>query len=160
MNIPSLYKPQPGSIPAQSLVTLAGTANGRLASAALLEAIGQPHNYAGLGNCLALCVDNGLLLKERDGNLTFWSITATGLRVARDLSASDDQQVDTSAEARAPRQPAQEPKPDDTGADFALTANGRLLIEANGRQVMLDQAQTDKLIEYIDAQRGVEWEAA
>lgn len=154
------YRPQRGSIPADSLIALAKSENGRMASAVLLEAIGQPSGYAGLSSCLALCVDNQLLEKTREGNLTFWSLTATGLAAARELSAIEDLPAIAPSAAPALRQMAQAPKTEDSGADFALTANGRLLIEANGRQVILDQAQTDKLIEYIDAQRGVEWEAA
>lgn len=145
------YKPQASSIAGQALVALAKSDNGRMASSVLLDALGQPHSYTGLGPCLALCVDNGLITKEREGNLTFWDITAAGMAVARELPLERHQP--TAA-------PEQGVATDDVGADFALTVNGRLLIDANGHQVILDQAQTDKLIEYIDAQRGVEWEVA
>ncbi len=163
------YKPQAGSIAAQALTALAKSDNGRMASAVLLDAIGQPHSYTGLSPCLALCVDNGLITKEREGHLTFWSLTAAGMAMVRELSLTGHA-IKVAKEQGAARAPDAPPKaaletaadepPADVGADFALTANGRLLIEANGRQVMLNQTQTDKLIGYIDAQRGVEWEPA
>lgn len=154
------YTPQLGSIPADSLIALAKSGTGRMASAALLEAIGQPSGYAGLSSCLALCVEHQLLEKTRDGHLTFWSITAQGLTVARELSAISEQPAIAPSAASVLRPVARVPKTEDSSTDFALTANGRLVIEANGRQVILDKDQAEKLIEYIDAQRGIEWEAA
>lgn len=163
------YKPQRGSIPADSLIALAKSENGRMASAVLLEAIGQPSGYAGLSSCLALCVENQLLEKTREGNLTFWSITSTGLSVAREFSAEESMTVPrrplsalAAADAFLDQMPPVQRMTSrvTADADFALTANGRLFIEANGDTVILDQAQAGKLIEYIDAQRGVEWEAA
>lgn len=151
------YKPQAGSIAAQALTALAKSDNGRMASSVLLDALDQPHSYTGLGPCLALCVDNGLITKEREGHLTFWSLTAAGMAVARELRWP---LVDVEPLKEKGAEAATGGVPQHVGADYALTANGRLLIEANGRQVILDRAQTDKLIEYIDAQRGVEWEPA
>lgn len=165
MSATNTYKPQLGSIPADVLIALASSDNGRMASAALLEAIGQPHGYTGLSTSLMLCVDNDLIFKEREGHLTFWNITAAGMAVARELRLTRHaiqvaKEQGAAAAPDVPPETAADEAPADVGADFALTANGRFYIEANGGTVILDQAQTDKLIEYIDAQRGVEWEAA
>lgn len=44
--------------------------------------------------------------------------------------------------------------------EFAITSTGRLLIDTGAQQVALSKAQAEQLMAYLDAQRGVEWEAA
>lgn len=44
--------------------------------------------------------------------------------------------------------------------EFAITNTGRLLIDTGSQQLALTKAQADQLMQYLDAQRGFEWEAA
>lgn len=49
---------------------------------------------------------------------------------------------------------------DETPCEFAITSAGRLLIDTGSQKVALSKGQADQLMQYLDAQRGIEWEAA
>ena len=193
------YIPHRGTIPAASLLALANSQGGRLSTAALLEAIGQPSDYSGLNSCLMKCVDNGLIEKERDLSLTFWRITEQGIAaslevgplgghgdivtsmpeqlkpIQRDAPAPDAESKRADAvlpQAAAPVAPSvAEPTTqelaekltdvvDATFVEVAISNTGRLLISNGQVQMALSPEQTEKVFEYLDAHRGIEWEGA
>lgn len=184
------YTPQPGTIAhrvIEHLQTLGPDVE--LTSQVLLEAIGQPADWHGLSTCMDSAVFHGLVVKRLEGRRSMWRIagkqSAPGFDIDRahirleDHTAIDDSEpnsrprVATAAEvaARVARQAparhvdavqqlAQATDEAATGCEFALTNSGRLLIDTGDQQMALTKEQAEELMQYLDAQRGIEWEGA
>lgn len=182
------YVPQPGTIPAKVIAHLSELPEGtELSTAVLLEVLGQPTGWVGLTSCLRAAVDGGVLQKRlTDDRRCLWRLadpTATVIATGPD----DHTAVDDSEPGNRPRSFAQsaalvesqlkcidvELKPitvDFVGQatapapaeyiEVAITSEGRLLIDNGTDKIALSPAQLNKLYEYTDAQRGIEWEAA
>lgn len=181
------YIPQPGTIAARVVEHLRGLGpDVELTSQVLLESIGQPSDWHGLGTSLAPALDHGLIAKRVEGRRAFWRIAgerdAPGVDAAppdrqhtgcarshphEDMSPECQAKADqarAAAQARRmlslPQAPTCTESQTEPACEFAITSTGRLLIDTGAQQVALSKAQAEQLMAYLDAQRGVEWEAA
>lgn len=186
------YIPQPGTIAARVVEHLRGLGpDVELTSQVLLESIGQPSDWHGLGTSLAPALDHGLIAKRVEGRRAFWRLAgereAPGVDIDRvhahleDHTGIDDPEpnsrprVATAAETvlrvrtlpakvalaeTLPEAPTCTKSQAEPACEFAITSTGRLLIDTGAQQVALSKAQAEQLMAYLDAQRGVEWEAA
>jgi len=178
------YTPQPGTIAARVVDHLRTLGPGvELTSQVLLESIGQPSDWHGLGTSLGPAIDHGLIVKRVEGRRAFWRIAGDGGFPGVDIDRAhapledhtgiDDTEpnsrprVATAAETvlrvrQVAATPQQVEPSDDTeatdGCEFALTNSGRLLIGTGDQQIALTKDQADQLMQYLDAQRGIEWE--
>ena len=145
----------------------------------LAEAMGC--DQGSLSNILAAAVQNGALVRVRKlhmgHNVNHYSL-GDGVPLERpkddpleDHTAVDDPdpssrpRVATAAETvlrkRAlPEQPTCTESQTGPLFEFALTSTGRLLIDTGTQQLAMSKAQAEQLMAYLDAQRGIEWEAA
>lgn len=196
------YTPQPGTIAYRVIAHLSLLdRDAEVTTPVLLEAIGQPADWLGLGQCLESAVSHGLVLKRVEGRKAFWRLggqhkgqgvdidrahapVGTGTDCARshpheNMSPTCEAKTDmvrTLAKPN-PEKGAPEPGPapgptteeladqltDVVDAEFvevAISNTGRLLISNGAQQMALSPAQTEKVFEYLDAHRGIEWEGA
>ena len=206
------YIPQPGTIAARVVDHLRTLGPGvELTSQVLLESIGQPSDWHGLGTSLGPAIDHGLIVKRVEGRRAFWRIAgerkAPGINIdrvhapiqgqaaveqvlreaahqqdaglgvitgedippfkpltARVVAVASMQPGDhvtvtgLKAPANLPQAPTCTESQTDAGCEFAMTNTGRLLIDTGDQQIALTKDQADQLMQYLDAQRGIEWE--
>ena len=164
------YFPQTGSIAKRALLALQQLEFGtELSSAALLEAIGQPTDWAGIHACMEDAVTAGLVKKRTAGRLSYWSIPVDSVSkdlgpvvvdVAKIGAASFTAPAPASRPA-APKKskPVQAPQPEDlafmseSGFDCALSKSGRLSITVDGSTLILNLEYTQQLFQYLDRMR-------
>lgn len=174
------YTPQPGTIAHRVIAHLQTLGpDVELTSQVLLEAIGQPADWHGLGTCLESAVFHGLVVKRLEGRRSMWRIagarSAPGVDIDRahapleDHTAIDDPEtnsrprVATAAEMvlrkrDLPASPTCTESQTAPACEFALTNSGRLLIDTGDQQMALTKEQAEELMQYLDRARGLEWE--
>ena len=165
------YFPQTGSIAKRALIALQLLEIGtELSSAALLESIGQPTDWAGIHACMEDAVSAGLVKKRTAGRQAFWSIPVDV--VSKDIGPVVDVSQIAASAMTAPTpvrtvavpkksKAAQHMPPEDlafmseSGFDCALSKSGRLSITVDGSTLILNLEYTQQLFQYLDRMREV-----
>jgi len=187
MSQTTTYVPQAGTIPAKVIAHLQTLPPGaELSTAMVLEAIGQPRDWHGLTSCMKTAVEHGVVSKRQDrAGWLMWSLLDRSTMVtAKPAPLADHTAIDDIEPENRPRRIQEHAKRldkaeqalrtvedaaaeldllDVVDAEFvevAISNTGRLLISTGIQQIALSPEQTKKVFQYLDEQRGVEWEAA
>ena len=192
MSQTTTYVPQAGTIPAKVIAHFQTLPPGtELSTAMVLEAIGQPHGWHGLPQCMKLAIESGVIHKRLHRNgWAMWSLVdpatakpaahaGQGVDIdrahAKPSPLADHTGIDDAEPGYRPRPKTSEESQvigsatsdpdllevvDAEFVEVAISNTGRLLISTGIQRIALSPEQTQKVFQYLDEQRGIEWEAA